>query len=159
MPTVTDATVSAYLALGSNLGDRAANIRRAIDLLRAAPGVWVVAVSGMLDNPAVGGPVGSPPFLNAAAGVETTLDPHALLDRLLAIEAAMGRVRRERWGPRVIDLDILIYGDRVVRDERLTIPHPRMHERRFVLAPLSEVAPDLVHPTQRKSIRTLLERT
>ena len=135
--------VTAYVALGSNLGDRAANLRQAIERLGATPGVRVKDVSSFLDNPAIGGPAGSPPYLNAAAAVETTLPPDVLLHRLLSIEHEMGRVRRRKWEPRVIDLDLLLHGECVVVSESLVLPHPRLHQRAFVVLPLLELAPEL----------------
>src|SRR5436305_3817206 len=132
--------------MGANLGDRAANLRDAVARLAGTPGVRVAAVSSFYDNPAVGGPAGSPAFLNAVAAVEATLSPHALLARLLEIEREMGRERREKWGPRPIDLDLVLYADRVIHDPGLAVPHPLMHERRFVLEPLAEIAPGAIHP-------------
>jgi 2-amino-4-hydroxy-6-hydroxymethyldihydropteridine diphosphokinase len=146
----------AYIALGSNLGDRELSLRRALDLLALIRGIKVTAVSTFLENPAVGGPADSPPFLNAAAEVETTLSPDDLLAALLETERKMGRVRRERWGPRVIDLDVLFYGDQSISREDLTIPHPRLHERRFVLEPLAQIAPGFVHPVLKKTVAQLL---
>lgn len=150
--------ITAYIALGANLGDRAASLRRAIEVLGSGSDVRVTRVSSFLENPAVGGPADAPPFLNAVAEVRTRLSPALLLARLLETEQAMGRVRRERWGPRTIDLDLLMYSDLVLSTDELTLPHPRLHERRFVLAPLAEIAPDLVHPTLRKSVRELLDQ-
>ena len=149
--------VTAYVALGANLGDRAGNIRAAVDGLTRTPGVRVTKVSGLFENPAVGGPAGSPPFLNAAAAVETSLPARALMERLLAIEAELGRERREQWGPRSIDLDLLLYGDEVVDSARLVVPHPRMAEREFVLAPLAEIAPDAVHPASGLTAAEMLD--
>lgn len=149
------AEVRAYVALGSNLGDRERNIREALRLLDQTNGTDVTKVSSMLDNPAVGGPEGSPRFLNAAAEVKTSLGPHELLDRLLAIEQQLGRTREIRWEPRIIDLDLLLYGDQVIRTPTLTVPHPLLHERPFVLGPLAEIAPDVVHPVQGRRIREL----
>jgi 2-amino-4-hydroxy-6-hydroxymethyldihydropteridine diphosphokinase len=148
--------ITAHIALGANLGDRRANLERAIELLRATPGVEVTKVSALIENPAVGGPPDSPPFLNGAAELETTLSPQGLLARLLEIEHTLGRERREKWGPRLIDLDLLLYGDQVLSIDGLTIPHPLMHTRRFVTEPLAEIAPDVVHPVLRRAIRELL---
>jgi 2-amino-4-hydroxy-6-hydroxymethyldihydropteridine diphosphokinase len=147
--------VTAYIALGANLGDRRGSIARAIDLLRATPGVTVTKTSSLLENAAVGGPPDSPPFLNGAVEVHTTLAPRELLARLLEIERALGRERREKWGPRSIDLDLLLYGDRIVHEPDLIIPHPLMHTRPFVLDPLNEIAPDTVHPGLRKRINEI----
>jgi 2-amino-4-hydroxy-6-hydroxymethyldihydropteridine diphosphokinase len=147
----------AFIALGANLGDRAGNIHIALAQLAATPGVLVQSVSSLLENPAVGGPPDSPPFLNAAAQIAATVPPRALLDRLLEIESAMGRVRRQLWAPRPIDLDLLLYGQQVLDQPGLTLPHPRLHQRRFVLQPLAEIAPRLLHPTLNKSIQALLD--
>jgi 2-amino-4-hydroxy-6-hydroxymethyldihydropteridine diphosphokinase len=114
-------------------------------------------VSTFMENPAVGGPAGAPPFLNAAAEVVTSLPPDMLLARLLEIEQELGRVRREKWGPRPIDLDLLLYGDHVLDIPGLTVPHPLMHQRRFVLAPLAEIAPEALHPVFQWTIEELLE--
>jgi len=146
----------AHIALGSNLGEREGNIRSALARM-GGKGVRVVRVSSMLENAAVGGPVGSPDFVNAVAEVETSLEAHALLDVLLAVEGEMGRVRTVKWGPRVIDLDIVLYGDRVIDSPRLTVPHPEMHLRRFVLGPLVEIAPEVMHPVLGKTARDLME--
>jgi 2-amino-4-hydroxy-6-hydroxymethyldihydropteridine diphosphokinase len=151
------APVRAYVALGANLGDRAQSIRSAIERLGRTPGVRIINVSALLENPAVGGPADSPPFLNAAAEVETTLSPEALMARLLEVEAELGRRRREKWGPRTIDLDLLLYGDRVIDAPGLVVPHPRMSERLFVLEPLAEIAPGVVHPIMRLTVRQLLD--
>jgi 2-amino-4-hydroxy-6-hydroxymethyldihydropteridine diphosphokinase len=150
------APITAYVALGSNLGDRAANIQRALDLLNETDATCVTAVSNLLDNPAVGGPDDSPPFLNAAARVDTTLSAHALLRRLHEIEKELGRVRRTKWEPRSIDLDLLLFGNEVLSSQELMVPHPLMHERRFVLQPLAEIAPDAVHPMLQMTIAGLL---
>jgi 2-amino-4-hydroxy-6-hydroxymethyldihydropteridine diphosphokinase len=147
----------AYIALGANVGDRGENIRLALEKLKETPGVEITRVSALLENPAIGGPVDSPPFINAAAEVSTSLPADMLLARLLEIEQEMGRVRREKWGPRPIDLDLLLYGDQVLDVPGLTVPHPLMHKRRFVLSPLVEIAPDAVHPVFQWTIEELLE--
>ena len=149
--------VVAYIALGANLGDRAANIGAAIEKLRRTTEVEVTKVSGLMENPAVGGPVDSPAFLNAATEIVTTLSAGELLERLLEIEREIGRIRREKWGPRAIDLDLLLYGNEVLQSAGLIIPHPLMHERRFVLEPLAEIAPHLVLPTLKSTATELLE--
>lgn len=149
---------TAYVALGANLGDRAAAIRSAVTRLDATPGIRVTKRSLLLENPAVGGPEDAPPFLNAVVEIETTLAPHDLLARLLEIEKSLGRDRREKWEPRIIDLDLILYGNEVIDSPVLRVPHPLMHERRFVLEPLAEIAPDVVHPVLRKTALALLTR-
>lgn len=151
------AEVTAYIALGANLGDRQHNIQSALARLTRTDGISVVRVSSLLENPAVGGPPDSPPFLNAAAELKTTLGSHAVLHRLLEIEHALGRVRRLRWEPRSIDMDLLLYGDQIISSQELVVPHPLMHERRFVLQPLAEIAPEAVHPVLQMTIAGLLE--
>ena len=146
----------AYVALGANLGDREANIRAALDQLGRTPAVRVTKVSALLENPAVGGPDDSPPFLNAVAELETTIEPEALMRRLLEIESHLGRRRTERWGPRTIDLDLLLYGDRRIDSPGLHVPHPRMAERSFVLQPMAEIAPKVIHPVTRMSMSEML---
>ena len=136
---------SAFVGIGSNLGDREGNLRQAVELLSAEDGIDVVAVSEIRETDPVG-PVEQGPFLNGAVRIETDLAPRELLERLLAVEERLGRVRRERWGPRTIDLDLLLYGDDVVDEPGLTVPHPRLHERRFALEPLSDLAPSLEIP-------------
>ncbi|MDQ3440329.1 MAG: 2-amino-4-hydroxy-6-hydroxymethyldihydropteridine diphosphokinase [Planctomycetota bacterium] len=145
----------AFIAVGANLGDRSATIRAALDALDRTSGVRVVRVSRLMENPAVGGPEGAPPFLNGAAELSTTLAPHALLATLLDVERSLGRERRQKWAPRTIDLDLLLYGDLIVQSDDLTIPHPLMHERDFVLIPLAEIAAGVMHPTRAKSIGEL----
>ncbi|MGN2244394.1 2-amino-4-hydroxy-6-hydroxymethyldihydropteridine diphosphokinase [Frateuria sp. GZRR33] len=138
----------AFVALGGNLGDTRAALRKALDALDALPHTRLVAHSRFYRTP----PWGlreQPPFLNAVAALETALGPHALLDALLGIERAAGRVRDgERWGPRTLDLDLLHVDGVVLEDQRLTLPHPRIAERAFVLLPLAELAPDLELPGQ-----------
>jgi 2-amino-4-hydroxy-6-hydroxymethyldihydropteridine diphosphokinase len=133
----------AYLALGSNLGDRAAFLQYAVDQLADADGVVVDAMSRVYETAPVGGPP-QDAFLNAVVAVDTRLDPSALLSLAQRIENRALRVREERWGPRTLDIDVLLYDDVELDDPELTIPHPRMWERGFVLSPLRDVAPELV---------------
>ncbi len=136
----------AYVGLGSNLGDREHMIWGAIHMLAFNPEVDVAAVSSIRETEPVG-LLDQPSFLNAAAAVDTGLRPHALLDLLLAVERELGRTRDgPRFGPRTIDLDLLLYGDEIVDEPGLVVPHPRLHERRFALEPLAELHPDLVVP-------------
>jgi 2-amino-4-hydroxy-6-hydroxymethyldihydropteridine diphosphokinase len=136
----------AYVGLGANRGDRERMLRAAVDALAAEEGIEVVSVSTLRETEPVG--VGEQPrFLNGAAELETTLTARELLDRLLAVEQRFGRVRIPgEHGPRTLDLDLLLYGDEVIDEQGLTVPHPRLHERRFVLEPLAELAPGLVVP-------------
>ena len=145
----------AYIALGSNLGDKEKNLRRAL-LLLTQQGVEVVRVSSFLSTEPYG-VIDQPQFLNAVACVRTSLAPLALLDVLLATELAMGRVRLRHWGERNIDLDLLLYEDVVLNTPRLRLPHPDMQNRDFVLLPLAEIAPELKHPTLQKTIYELKE--
>jgi 2-amino-4-hydroxy-6-hydroxymethyldihydropteridine diphosphokinase len=143
----------AFVGLGSNVGDRETTLERALDLLRKR--VEVRAVSSVRETEPWGY-VDQPPFLNAAAEIETELAPRELLDVLLDVEHALGRTRDgPRYGPRTIDLDLLLYDDEVVDEPGLTVPHPRLHERRFVLEPLAELDPGLVVPG-RGPVRDLL---
>jgi 2-amino-4-hydroxy-6-hydroxymethyldihydropteridine diphosphokinase len=136
---------SAFIGLGSNLGDRERAIEDALRLLDAHLGIEVVAVSQIRETDPVG-VMDQPRFLNAAARLETSLAARTLLNRLLGVERELGRVRAERYGPRTIDLDLLVYGDEVVDEPGLRVPHPRLHERRFVLEPLNDLDPELEVP-------------
>jgi len=149
--------VTAYVALGANLGDRRRNIHAALLKLRDTSGVTVSRVSDIFENPAVGGPSDSPPFLNAVAEVRVASSPHAFLRQLLRIEKELGRLRRRKWEPRLIDLDLLLWGDKIIGSQDLVVPHPLMHERIFVLKPLAEIAPQAVHPVLQMTIGGLLE--
>lgn len=149
--------VDAYIALGSNLGDREAHLTAAIEALRARPGVRITAVSRVYETAPVGPPPQGP-YLNAVVRLRTRLAPRELLAALLEIEAAEGRQRESgRWGARTLDLDLLFYGSLEVDEPGLCVPHPRLHERAFVLAPLRDVAPDLVHPRLGKTVAELAE--
>ena len=138
--------IRAYVGLGANLGDRERTLRAAVDALGAEPGIEVAAVSTLRETEPVG--VGQQPrFLNGAVAIDTTLDAVDLLACLLAVEQRFGRVRAPgEHGPRTLDLDLLLYGDEEIEEPGLTVPHPRLHERRFVLEPLAELAPGLVVP-------------
>lgn len=131
----------AVLGLGGNIGDTRGLMADAIARLAATPGITVQAVSALYLTPPWG-KTDQPPFLNAAARIETALAPQALLTAVLAVEQALGRERAERWGPRTIDIDILLYGDATIEEPGLTIPHPRLAERAFALAPLVDVLPE-----------------
>lgn len=146
----------AYLGLGSNVGDREEYIEQAIFLLEKNPDVEMVKHSANFETEPEGGG-DQPQFLNAAVAVKTKLPPHKLLEVCQEIEATLGREREIEWGPRTIDIDILLYNDEVVSDDKLQIPHPLMHERLFVLKPLREIAPQQMHPILEKSIDTLLQ--
>jgi 2-amino-4-hydroxy-6-hydroxymethyldihydropteridine diphosphokinase len=147
----------AYVGLGANLGDRAATLSRAIELLGGRPGIEIVAVSSFRET----APVGfqdQPMFLNAAVAAEASLEPEALLETLLEVEQALGRVRHgPRFGPRTVDLDLLLYGSVTLERPGLTLPHPRLHERAFALEPLAELDPELVVPG-RGTVADLLQR-
>jgi len=130
-----------YLGLGSNLGDRLATLQRAVDLLGERPGLHVVASSRVWETDPVGGPP-QPDYLNAVLRVRTDLEPLELLAACQQVEAALGRVRDVRWGPRTLDVDVLLVGDRRIDESALTVPHPRMLERSFVVLPLLELDPD-----------------
>jgi 2-amino-4-hydroxy-6-hydroxymethyldihydropteridine diphosphokinase len=136
----------AYVGLGANLGEHERTLRAAVDALGSEDGIEVVAVSTLRETEPVG--VGDQPtFLNGAVALETSLGARGLLDRLLAVEQVFGRVRVPgEHGPRTLDLDLLLYGDETLDEPGLTVPHPRLHERRFVLEPLAELAPGLVVP-------------
>jgi 2-amino-4-hydroxy-6-hydroxymethyldihydropteridine diphosphokinase len=148
---------TAYIALGSNQGDRRDYLDRAIQALQEHPRIDVTQVSSYHETAAVGGPPGQPNFLNAAAELKTDLSARDLLNALLEVERSLGRVRQERHGPRTIDLDLLLYGDEVLQEPGLVVPHPAMHEREFVLGPLAEIAPQAIHPLLDASVQDLLE--
>jgi len=145
-PPVRFSVTRAYVGLGANLGDRAAMLRAALEQLASEPEIALVAVSGFRETDPVG-ITEQPRFLNAAAAVDTELPARQLLDRLLAVERKLGRTRTgPRFGPRTIDLDLLLYGDAEIAEEGLQVPHPRLHERLFALEPLAELDAALVVP-------------
>ena len=136
----------AYIGLGANLGPKEVTILRAVELLGAEPGIEVLELSQLRETEPVG-VADQPPFLNGAVALETSLSSWELLDVMLRIEQELGRVRDdEHWGPRTIDLDLLVYGDEVLDEPGLRIPHPRLHERRFALEPLADLEPELDIP-------------
>ncbi|MFM7424784.1 MAG: 2-amino-4-hydroxy-6-hydroxymethyldihydropteridine diphosphokinase [Elainella sp.] len=143
------------VAAGSNLGESAAILAAASKRLARQPGVELQAQSPLYRTKAVGPP--QPDYLNCCLLLTTRLDPQAMLALLLEIETQFGRVRRERWGPRLLDLDLLLFDDLILQQPQLIIPHPRMTERAFVLVPLSDIAPDWVEPVSQKSIAELVE--
>jgi 2-amino-4-hydroxy-6-hydroxymethyldihydropteridine diphosphokinase len=149
-------TVTAYLGLGANIGDRLENLQRAADLLGEQQGVTVVRCSRVYETDPVGGPL-QPPFLNAVLEIATELSPHELLSACGGIENALGRVRVVHWGPRPIDIDILTYDETTIDETDLQVPHPRMHERGFVLAPLGELTEDPPLPGGRHLAEIRLE--
>jgi 2-amino-4-hydroxy-6-hydroxymethyldihydropteridine diphosphokinase len=144
------------IGLGSNLGDREATLEAATTLLRDSPGIAVRAVSSYHETAPAGGPAEQHTYLNAAAALETREDASSLLGRLREIEACLGRVRTVRWGERTIDLDLLLFGDAIIDTPEVTVPHPRMAVRRFVLAPMAEIAPEAVDPLTRRTVADLL---
>lgn len=166
---------SAYLALGSNLGDRRTMLRAAVRALAGHAELLInlsLDVSSLYETSPVGhcgcslaatltgvaADAGQPLYLNSVLRTQTSLAPSVLVATILSIEASLGRIRRERWEPRVIDIDLLFVGDVVIDTPTLTLPHPRLHERRFVLEPLSELAADLIHPLTGVTIEALTQR-
>jgi 2-amino-4-hydroxy-6-hydroxymethyldihydropteridine diphosphokinase len=149
--------VSCLVGLGSNEGCPRQQTERAVEVLRFMPGIELLAVSRFRETRPIGGPPGQPAYVNGACLLRTALPPHDLLDLLAAVENSFHRQRTERWGPRSLDLDLLLYGDQILETDRLTLPHPRMATRRFVLEPAAEVAAHLVHPLVGCTVGELLE--
>ncbi len=147
--------IPAAIALGSNLGNSRATLEQALEILDQTPEITVTTYSSWYQTQPVG-PV-QPLFWNGCALLKVQIDPHTLLQILLGIEQQFGRVRRERWGPRILDLDVLLFGDLILKTPDLEIPHPRMTERAFVLAPLAEIAPDWIDPVSGQTIAQLAE--
>lgn len=144
-----------YLSLGSNLGDRMGYLKQGVDLISGMPGVSFVKTSSVYETDPVG-VTEQPPFLNIAVSVNTSLDPTDFLASLKEIEREVGRVHRERWREREIDIDIIFYGEKTIRTNSLTIPHEEAQQRRFVLQPLFEIAPHFEHPVLHKTVEQLL---
>jgi 2-amino-4-hydroxy-6-hydroxymethyldihydropteridine diphosphokinase len=149
--------IRAFIAFGSNLGDRHAHLLAARADLCAAQGIDCVAASSLYESQPSGGPGGQGLYLNAVVEIATGIDPFALLQLLQNIEKEHGRVRSERWSERPLDLDLLFYNDLILQTETLTLPHPRLHERAFVLLPCAEIAPTLLHPVYGRTILQLSE--
>ncbi|WP_293347628.1 MULTISPECIES: 2-amino-4-hydroxy-6-hydroxymethyldihydropteridine diphosphokinase [unclassified Microcoleus] len=143
------------IALGSNLGDSLATLKSAIATLNNTPGIAVKSHSSWYQTAPVGPP--QPDYINACAILEVTLQPQQLLATLLEVEIKFNRIRREKWGPRTLDLDLLLYDDLILETPTLTLPHPRMTQRAFVLVPLVEIAPDWVHPVTKSAIDQILK--
>ncbi|MBS3761887.1 MAG: 2-amino-4-hydroxy-6-hydroxymethyldihydropteridine diphosphokinase [Candidatus Brocadiia bacterium] len=146
-----------FIGLGSNIGDRRANLEGAVRALEEQDRIDVLKVSEFHETEPVGGPPQGN-FLNAVAKVKTQLAPETLLEKLQSIEKDFGRERSVRWGPRTLDLDILLYGSEVIKQPALQIPHPRMHERRFVLVPLCEISPEAYHPKLKLTAQQMLDQ-
>ena len=152
MPTTS---ITAYIALGSNLGDRRATIAQALSLLNQTPNITVCRISELIESEPVGGPVGQGMFLNAAAELRCECSAQQLLAAMQQIEKRLGRQRIEKWGPRTIDLDLLLFGDEIIDTDDLKTPHPHMHERQFVIEPLAQIAPEVRHPLLNQTIRQM----
>ena len=145
----------AYIAIGSNVGNRLETCQKAIACIKNIPNTFVTKQSSLIETTPIG-VLNQPLFLNGVIEIETELSPLNLLRHLKEIERKLGRVPTQKWGPRTIDLDILFFGDEQITTQRLTIPHPRLHERWFVLKPLSELDGNRIHPGSKKTIKELL---
>jgi len=150
--------ITAYIGIGSNLGTPKKNCTKAIEKISSAKDIKIISKASFYQTEPIGG-VQQGWFVNSAIEIETDLSPENLLSVLLNLELAMGRTRKEKWGPRLIDLDLLFYGNLVLENKSLTLPHPEIQNRKFVLTPMSEIAENLIHPTLKKTIKTLLQES
>ena len=153
MPNIT-----AYIGIGSNLGTPEKNCTKAIEKISSTKDIKIISKSSFYQTEPIGG-VQQGWFVNSAIEIETDLSSENLLSVLLNLELAMGRTRKEKWGPRLIDLDLLFYGNLVLENKSLTLPHPEIQNRKFVLIPMCEIAENLIHPTLKKTIKTLLQES
>ena len=154
---ISNKLVDVYIALGSNIEPRGKYIERAVNMLGDHPEINVVTVSSVYETEPEGGPEDQYLYLNAAAKIRTTLPAVELLKELQKIEKYLGRKREAYWGPRTIDIDILLYGNEIISTDKLIVPHPLMHERRFVMQPLCEIAPEVIHPILMMTVKTILD--
>ena len=150
--------ITAYIGIGSNLGTPGKNCANAIEKISRTKDIKIISKSSFYQTEPIGG-VQQGWFVNSAIEIETDLSPENLLSVLLNLELAMGRIRKEKWGPRLIDLDLLFYGNLVLENKSLTLPHPEIQNRKFVLVPMCEIAENLIHPTLKKTIKTLLQES
>lgn len=148
--------IDVYLGLGSNIGDREQQLQSTVERLDQVTGIHVQHMSSMYETKPVGY-VEQPDFLNVCLHIKTTLSPEALLHQCLRIEKELHRVREVRWGPRTIDIDVLLYGDEIIESEQLIVPHPRMTARAFVMIPLNEIAAHVIEPRSKKTIQSLVQ--
>lgn len=147
--------IDVYLGLGSNISDREQQLKSAVERLDQVTDIHVQQVSSMYETKPVGY-VDQPDFLNVCLHIKTSLSPEVLLQQCLDIEKELHRVRKVRWGPRTIDIDVLLYGDQIIESEQLIVPHPRMTERAFVMIPLNEIASHVIEPRSKKTIQSLV---
>ena len=150
--------ITAYIGIGSNLGTPEKNCTKAIEKISSTKDIKIISKSSFYQTEPIGG-VQQGWFVNSAIEIKTDLSPENLLSVLLNLELAMGRIRKEKWGPRLIDLDLLLYGNLVLENKGLTLPHPEIQNRKFVLIPMCEIAENLIHPTLKKTIKTLLQES
>ena len=147
---------TAYIGLGTNMGKRREIIHRALALLEELDGITVVKVSSLIETAPLGGPAGQSDYLNGVAEILCRTPAEKLLEMLLSVEDRLGRIRREKWGPRTIDLDILLFGDETIDTPDLQVPHRLMHTRKFVMIPITEIAPEVVHPQLGQTMQEIL---